>query len=103
MKEGYSKAVVIQQSSKLFNSMKELCVHRSFKSCEALFRAIMRHNLYMMAKRYFTEMLSERIEHNRHTCKLYESLGHASKMFNETPHLTISFLNATLGRYYSDS
>ncbi|CAN6687317.1 unnamed protein product [Malus baccata var. baccata] len=39
----------------------------------------MRHNLHMIAKRYFNAMLSEGIEHNRHTYKLYESLGHASK------------------------
>ena len=43
MKEGYSKAIIIQQSSKLFNSMKELRVQRSFKSYKALFKAIMHH------------------------------------------------------------
>lgn len=42
-------------------------------------------------------MLSEGMEPNRRT--LYESLSHARKVFNDTPHLIVSLMNATLRSY----
>ncbi|KAM2577870.1 hypothetical protein TB2_003491 [Malus domestica] len=49
-----------------------------------------------MAKRYFYAMLSEGIEPNRCT---YKSLGHARKVYDETPRSTVSLLNPMVKSY----